>query len=306
MPFTIDLPNLHCHLDGSLRYETLRSLLLPAGFREAPDLSELHFKPRMTLWEALDRFAFTVELLRTVSAVEWVASDICEDAAADGVTTLEVRFAPQLHPGSAPIEAYVDAALEGVNGRAGIILCGLYGEHPSVLEGLVEIARTRPGVVGIDLAGCPTPHQQYRMADYAPAFTRAMDLGIGRTVHAGEGGPATDIADAIRLLHAQRIGHGTTLLMEPGVLDLVIDHQVTMEVCLTSNVHTGVIPSVEEHPLMRWLHLGVRATLAPDNTLFSAVSTSDENRNAMKIPGMTLERIIQMARWGHEAAFRRG
>src|SRR5262249_12106891 len=160
------------------------------------------------------------------------AREICEDAAAEGVTTLEVRFAPQLH--GPPVEAILDAALEGVAGRAGVILCGLYGEPPSVLEHFLDLAR--PGVVGLDLAGGPTRGHHCRLADYARPFRRAAELGLGRTVHGGEGRPPSEIREAIETLGANRIGHGTTLLDDRSVLDLVLARGIAIEACPTSNV----------------------------------------------------------------------
>jgi adenosine deaminase len=258
----------------------------------------------MGLEEALSKFTFTLSLLQEPAEVRRVATEMCDDAVADGVTTLEIRFAPQLHRG-ASVEAIVDAALEGAAGRAGIILCGLYGEPPSVLEELVRAAATRPGVVGIDLAGGPTPGHSFGMKDYAPAYRRAAELGLGRTVHAGEGRPPREIRDAIELLGAQRVGHGTTLLEDPAVVDLVREREVTIEACPTSNVHTGVVGSVAEHPLPRWLDAGVRVCVCTDNTLLSAVTSSEEHRRAGGIPGMTEEKLRQAIAWGHAGAFRR-
>jgi adenosine deaminase len=296
------LADLHRHLDGSLRSSTLEELASRAGVRVPADLA---FRAGMGLAEALSKFAFTLSLLQSPEAVRRVASEMCDDAVADGVTVLEIRFAPQLHRG-ASVEAIVDAALEGVSGRAGLVLCGLYGEPPSVLEDLVRVAASRRGVVGIDLAGGPTPGHGFGMKDYAGAYRRAADLGIGRTVHAGEGRPAQEIREAVDLLLAQRIGHGTTLLSDPSVVDLVRERQVTIEACPTSNVHTGVIGSVSEHPLPRWLEAGVRVCVCTDNTLLSSVRSSEEHRRAGAIPGMTPEKLRQAIAWGHAGAFQRG
>ncbi len=289
------LAELHLHLDGSLRMSTVREL--------APSVpGDLLFHAGMGLAEALSRFAFTLSLLQEPAAVRRVASEICEDAAKEGVTGLEIRFAPQLHRGASPA-AIVDAALEGIAGRAGLILCGLYGEDPRVLEGHVELARSRPGVVAIDLAGGPAPSQAFRLADYAKPFTRAKEQGLGRTVHASEGRSAEEIRIAVEQLHAQRIGHGTTLLDDSRVLELVLERGVTLEACPTSNVHTGIFKSVDEHPLPRWLALGVRACICADNTLLSSVTTAQEHERASRIPGMTaalMERAIENS---HAARF---
>jgi len=293
------LPELHLHLDGSLRPQTADEIARELGMAVPADLP---FHPGMGLRDALSRFQFTLSLLQQPEQVRRVASEICEDAAADGVITLEIRFAPQLHLG-APIEAIVDAAVEGIAGRAGLLLCGLYGEPPRTLEQLVAVGRTRPGVVGIDLAGGPASSHNWGMEDYAPAFTTARDAGLGRTVHAGEGRPPAEIGTAIEQLHAQRIGHGTTLLDDPAILELILKRRVTVEACVTSNWHVGAIPRVEDHPLPRWLALGVRACVCADNTLLSAVSTREELRRVAGIPGMRDDLLTVAVRNGHAAAF---
>ncbi|MEW5741325.1 MAG: adenosine deaminase family protein [Myxococcota bacterium] len=301
------LAELHLHLDGSLRMSTVRELAARLG---VPVPGNLLFHRGMGLTDALSRFAFTLSLLQQPAEVKRVAAELCEDAARDGVTTLEVRFAPQLHRG-APPEAIIDAALEGLAGRAGLILCGLYGEPPEVLEHLVTCAASRPGVVGIDLAGGPAPTHSFHLADYARAFTRARDSGLGRTVHAAEGRPPAEIRVAVEALHAQRIGHGTTLLDDEDIVDLVLRRGVTLEACPTSNVHTGVCglapgtSDVAAHPLPRWLERGVRACVCADNTLLSDVSTAQEYERAARIPGMTPELLARAVANGHAAAFHR-
>jgi adenosine deaminase len=297
------LADLHRHLDGSLRASTLAELAARDG-KEVPQ--NLAFTPGMGLADALARFAFTLSILQTPEAVRRVASEICDDAAGEGVTTLEIRFAPQLHRG-APMEAIVDAALEGIAGRAGLILCGLYGESVSLLVALAEIGRTRSGVVGLDLAGGPTPTHDAELDDYSPAFAKAAEAGLGCTVHAAEGRPPHEIRVAIEKLFATRIGHGTTLLDDPAVVDLVLARGVTIEACPTSNVHTGAILALEAHPLPKWLTLGVRATVCTDNTLLSAVDAREEHARALRIPGMDERLLARAVEHGHDAAFgRRG
>jgi adenosine deaminase len=295
------LSDLHRHLDGSLRPETLHELATLAGV-EVPD--DLAFQPGMGLAAALERFWVTLAVLQKEAAVRRVAAEICEDAAAEGVTTLEVRFAPHLH-GNAGIERIVDAALDGLGGRAGLILCALFGEPPELITRLVAVAAKRSGVVGIDLAGAPRPGHSWNMADYASAFAEARRQGIGRTVHAGEGRSPREIHDAVTLLGAQRIGHGTTLAEEPATLELVVERGVVIEACLTSTLHTGAIAAIDQHPLPQWLDQGVRATINTDNTLLSAVDAPAEYGHALQLPGMTTETVAACAATGHGAAFRR-
>jgi len=298
---TPPLADLHRHLDGSLRPETLAELAARVGV-SVPD--DLGFYPGMGLDEALARFAVTLAVLQAPTAVRRVAAEMCEDAQAEGVTTLELRFAPQLHGGASP-EAIVDAALEGIDGQAGLVLCGLYGEPPEVLDRLVAIGAGRAGVVGIDLAGGPAPEHRYGMVDYAGPYSRAREVGLGRTVHAAEGRSPEEIRIAVELLGAQRIGHGTTLLDEPTVLDLVLERRVTIEACVTSNYQVGAIPSPDAHPLPRWLDAGVRACINTDNTLLSAIDGPEEHRRVLAIPGMDEGRLERAVEYGHAAAFSR-
>lgn len=295
------LADLHRHLDGSLRESTLRELAARAGVR-VPE--RFRFWPGMGLDAALRCFDLSLAVLQEPSAVRRVADEACEDAEGEGVTTLELRFAPQLHHGGTLAEI-VDAAAEGVAGRAGLVLCGLYGEDPSVLEALVGVARSCPAVVGIDIAGGPDSAHTHRLSDYARPFSLARDLGLGRTVHAGEGRPPSEIREAVELLHAQRIGHGTSLADDPAVLELVLERGVTIEACLTSNVQTGAVPAIAAHPLPRLLRAGVRATICTDNTLFSDVDAPGEYRRAAALPGLDDGAIETLARFGHAAAFSR-
>lgn len=295
------LADLHRHLDGSLRPATLHELAAGLG-REVPD--DLLFTARMGLDEALARFAFTVSLLQEPEALERVAAEMCEDAAADGVTTLEIRFAPQLHR-RCSLERAVDAVLAGIAGRAGVLLCAIYGNDPALVDQLVAVAASRPGVVGIDLAGGPLPTHSWRLRDYAPAFRRAAEHGLGRTVHAAEGRPPEEIRIAVEALGALRIGHGTTLLDDPEVVALVVERGVTIEACPTSNVHTGVIDAVTAHPLRRWLDAGVKVCVCTDNTLLSDVTASEELRRVSEIEGMTAEHLDALVGYGHDGAFSR-
>ncbi len=262
----------------------------------------------MGLHSALALFETTLAVLQTEAAVARVAAEICEDASREGVSTLEIRFAPQLHRG-ATMEAIVDAALEGINGRAGLVLCGLYGEPSSVFDRFLDVASSRTGVVGIDLAGGPQSGDQFSMENYAPTFSRARELGIGRTVHAGEGRPPTEIERAITVLHAERIGHGTTLLDDERVTDLVLEHDVVIEACITSNWHTGAITRIDDHPLARWLDRGVRVCINTDNTLFSRTDAVTEHQRASALLGSNAINVeVQLAgliRTGHDAAFER-
>jgi len=256
----------------------------------------------MGLDAALARFEVTVAVLQDPAALRRVAREVCDDAEHAGVTTLELRFAPQLH---GDIARAIDAVVDGVAGRAGVIVCALYGEPPDSVERMVRIAAQRTGVVALDIAGAPTSGSAWRVADYAAPFRLAAELGLGRTVHAGEGRPPHEIRVAIEELGAQRIGHGTTLLDDRAVLELVLDRQITIEACPTSNLHTGVIARLDQHPIAQWAALGVRVCVCTDNTLFSAVDSAEEHARIRALPGMTDALLGDMVARGHAAAFPR-
>jgi len=292
---------LHCHLDGSLRLSTLEELLRQKNY---PIPDDIRFHPGMGIQEALSKFQTTLSVLQEPDAVERVTRELCEDSRKYRVSHTEIRFAPQLHLG-APTEEIVDAAISGLDENANLILCGLYGESPSVLNGLVEIARTRPRVVGIDLAGAPLKDHRYHLIDYDVPFTRAKELGIGRTVHAAEGRSPKEIDVAINFLHAQRIGHGLTLLEDWKTIDLILEKDVTIEACITSNWHTGVINQTSDHPIKEWLDKGVKVTICADNTLLSETLLAKEYAIARTYCGLTYRQINQCKTNARQAIFQR-
>ena len=292
---------LHCHLDGSLRLSTLEDLLRQKNY---PIPEDIYFHPGMGIHDALSKFKTTLSALQEPDAVERVTREICEDSRTYGVSHTEIRFAPQLHNG-AHVEEIVDAAISGLDENANLILCGLYGEPPSVLNTLVEIARTRPRVVGIDLAGAPREEHRYNLLDYDKPFTKARDIGLGRTVHAAEGRSPKEIEVAINFLHAQRIGHGLTLLNDWKTLDLVLEKEVTIEACITSNWHTGVINQPSDHPIKEWLDNGVKVAVCADNTLLSNTLLAKEYAIARTYCDLTYKQINQCKTNAQQAIFQR-
>ncbi len=293
--------DLHRHLDGSLRPSTMVEL----GRKFNVNIPEnFHFSPNMTLNRALSFFETSLKLLQEKPELTRVASEMIEDALNDNVTHLEVRFGPHLHQQKGlKLEEVIDAVLEGLNGQAGLILCGLYGDDPKLIESFVELARTRPGIVAIDLAGGPASGQEFRLEDYSSAYTKAKDFGIGRTVHASEGRSPEEIITAVTKLHAQRLGHATTLLDSTMAVDLVLKNDVTIESCPTSNWQCGVVKDLQHHPLPQWLDKGIKVCVNTDNTYFSNIVLSEEYSNALTIPGMTENKTQHCIRYGFEAAF---
>jgi adenosine deaminase len=293
--------DLHRHLDGSLRASTIQELGKKFNVTIPNDFV---FKPHMTLDTALEFFNISLLLLQEKSELIKVASEICEDAEQEGLERLEIRFGPQLHQQKGLVlEEIIDSVLEGINGRAGLILCGLYGDDPKLLCEFMEIAKTRHGVVALDIAGAPHASQNFKLADYKEAYDMAYEYGIHRTVHASEGRDPQEIITAINILRAERLGHATTLLESPEALELVLEKNITIESCPTSNLQCGVVASLEQHPLGKWLKLGVNACINTDNTYFSQVQSLEEHQRALSIEGMDLELINRAIKNGLNSIF---
>jgi adenosine deaminase len=173
------------------------------------------------------------------------------------------------------------------------------------VEALVDTALACPGVVGMDLAGGPAPQHAWGMQDYASPFQRAAAGGLGVTIHAGEGRSPEEVLVAIDNLHAHRIGHGTTLHTQAFVLERVLEADVVIEACLSSNHHVGAIDTIEDHPLVQWMNAGVRVCLNTDNTLLSGTTSPREHALAISRLGLAPDESNQLRETGHSAAFSR-
>lgn len=287
--------DLHVHLDGSLRASTLAELARDRGVfpRDAPDsdlAAALVFKEGMSLAACLRRFEATLGVLQSARALTRAAAELIEDCYSDGVRHAEVRLCPLLHTreGMKPEEA-LESVLVGIADGAsacsageraewmsgGVVIAILEGMADSEASALVDLALRYAdrGVLGVDLAGDESLFSEARFEKH---LARAQDAGLGVTVHAGEGGGPEHVAAAVRTLRADRIGHGTSGARDPAVLALLAERGVTVECCVTSNVHTGAVASYEDHPLLLFLSAGVRVVLATDNRFFSQTSLSRE------------------------------
>ncbi|HLS48253.1 MAG TPA: adenosine deaminase [Gemmatimonadales bacterium] len=306
---------LHVHLDGSLRPATMLDLArkariaLPASTPEALARYML-VDDASNLEEYLTRFDLTIALLQTPDAIERVVWEMCEDAAADGVRYMEVRYCPELSVrGGLTLDQVVEAELRGLaRGEADfgvvarVINCSLRHFDPGLSA---EIARHSVsfrgmGVVGFDLAG----GEAGRPAGvHAEAFDIAAEGGLLVTVHAGEAAGPESIADAVHRCHAQRIGHGTRLYEDPLLRDYIRDRRILLETNITSNVQTRVVPSAAAHPVRGYFDAGLNVTLSTDSWLMSGVTLSGEYWLAHSELRFTREEIDQMIVNGFEGAF---
>ncbi len=305
---------LHVHLDGSLRPATLIDLAdaagLPLPTREPGALARHMAAAARDLEDYLSRFALTVAVLQTPQALERVAYEMVEDAAADGVRYLEVRYCPALsREAGLTLDEVVAAERRGLAAgerafgvRTAIINCTLRHFAPDLSEEIAEASvRQGPhGVVGFDLAG---GEADYPAAPHRAAFAIASRGGLGLTVHAGEAAGPASLREAIFECQADRIGHGTRLHEDPELTELVRERGIPIEINLTSNVQTGVVREPAVHPVRRYLDAGLRVTLCTDNWLMSGVTLSGEYAVAAAALDLTPAELRQLILEGFRAGF---
>jgi adenosine deaminase len=295
---------LHDHLDGGLRPATVVDLASEFGYDGLPttDVDDLaawfrRGADRKSLELYLETFAHTVGVLQERDAIIRVAAECAEDLAADGVIYAEIRYAPELSTERGlTLDEVVDANLEGF--RLGAARAEEAG-RPIVMKMLVTAMRQAArsvevaacavrwrdaGVVGFDIAG---PEEGYRPTRHLDAFDLVRHENFHITIHAGESFGLPSIWEAVQFCGAERLGHGVRIVddittLADGSVELgrlaafVRDRRIPLEMCPTSNVHTGAAASIREHPFDLLRRLRYRVTLNTDNRLMSGVSLSSE------------------------------
>jgi len=308
---------LHDHLDGSLREATLLELLQRQGIQppaETLDGLKAWFDARAhasSLHEYLKGFALTVAAMASPDALRRVAFEAAEDARLDGCVLAEFRIAPLLfEPLGLNVDAVVEALLDGLAGsplRTGLIVCAMRDHGPSVVNRSAELALRWQGrgVVGFDLAGAEAG---WPATAHAKLLKTVTDRGLGLTLHAGEADSAERVLEAVHL-GAARIGHGVRLAemigspVWPAVMDLLRARSVHLEVCPTSNVHTGAAESIARHPIRALWAAGVSLSFHTDNRLMSRTSASREAALLLSQAGFTMDALLAMGRAAAKASF---
>ena len=311
---------LHDHLDGGLRPTTVRELADEIGHPLPADTPEdlaawFHQGGRgADLARYLEAFDHTVALLQTEAAIARVARECAEDLDADGVVYAEVRYAPELSTATGlPLAAVFDALAAGfAAGPATIevrfLACIMRQNDRAeeVVEAALAARERGVGVVGLDLAG---PEIGFPAARHAAALGRAVAAGLHLTLHAGEAAGPDSIADALD--HgAERLGHGVRLVDDldadgaPGpVAARVLAAGTALELCPTSNLHTGAIDDLAAHPLQRLRDAGVAVTVSTDNRLMSGVSLTSELAGVVARHGWELQDLEAVTRTAAVTAF---
>ena len=309
--------DLHCHLDGSLRVETILELAQEQGVKlpannvdDLKTILQAGLGKNKSLADYLKVFDLTLSVLQTASALERVAFELAEDQWNDGVRLLEVRFSPVLNieKGLTLIET-IEAAKAGLR-RAelkygiitGIIVCGIrsIGAETSLTLAELAVAFKNRGVVGFDLAG---QEENYPAKDHMEAFYLTLNNNLNLTIHAGEAYGPQSIHQAIHYCGAHRIGHGTRTREDGDLLNYINDHRIPLEMCISSNVQTGSVSSFESHPIKTYYELGLRVTINTDNLLVSDTTVSKEFMIANKYYGFDMNDFKEIIIYGFKSAF---
>jgi adenosine deaminase len=305
---------LHVHLDGCLRPETMIELAREQGVALPSDdpsrLADAVFvRHAQSLDEYLERYRITVAVMQSKRALERIAYEFVLDVAADNVRYVEVRYCPALHTPALTLDEAVEAPLAGLargaaetGTRTNLIVCGLRTLPPAVSNDLAHlaVAYRDAGVVAFDLAGSEQGHPA---VDHAAAFAHARAHGLACTCHAGEAEGSESIRQALHVCGAQRIGHGTRLLEDPRLEAEVIERGVPLEVCLTSNIHTHTVVDVARHPVRRYFDRGGVVTLNTDSRLMDRTTLSGEYWLAHRKLGFTREELERVILNTFESAF---
>ena len=308
--------DLHVHLDGSLRLETILDLARIHKV-ELPSTDPVMLRKSMNLGqncgslvEYLKAFDVTLKVMQHEDALYRVAYELAEDVAKENVRYMEVRYAPMLHTRlGLKITSVVEAVLAGLRAahdslgvESNVILCGIRNISPESSLEMAELAvayKSR-GVVGFDLAGAENDHPAKH---HKKAFQLVRDNNINCTIHAGEAYGPESIAQALHVCGAHRIGHGCRLREDGDLLHYINDHRIPLECCPSSNVQTGAVRDLASHPLKLYFNLGLRVTINTDNRLVTDTTVSQELWHCHTQMGMSLRDIKQMVVAGFKSAF---
>ena len=308
--------DLHVHLDGSLRLRTLLELAdqqgvkLPASDTEGLRAAMHCGEATGSLVEYLKAFDITLSVMQREDALYRIAYELAEDAAAENVRYMEVRYSPMLHlqRGLRQV-AVVEAVLSGLRQaqhdhgiESNVIVCGIrnISAESSLEMARLAVAYKNRGVVAFDLAGAEYDHPAKRHKD---AFQLIRNNNIACTIHAGEAFGPESIAQALHVCGAHRIGHGCRLREDGDLLHYVIDHRIPLEACPSSNVQTGAVESFETHPLKLYCDLGVRVTVNTDNRLITDTTVSRELYLCHTKLGLEPRDIARIVLSGFKSAF---
>jgi adenosine deaminase len=310
--------DLHRHLEGSLRLETLLAIALEHDITlPSFDVEELRPHVQMipsdprTMERFLSKFRVLRQFYRSERIIKRVTYEVISDAAADNVKYMELRFTPQalnnlMQCRYVDVIGWVCEAVEEASRHLDIqvrlILSMNRHEAVEIGEQVLEAALRHPdcGIVGLDLAGQEAGHSGL---PFRKLFAKAKDAGFGVTIHAGEWAGAENVREAVEVLGADRVGHGIRLIEDPELMELLQARGTVLEICPTSNVQSGAVADFDQHPLHDLFRQGVKTTINTDDPLICNVTMSEEISQVMRTMPMSMEDVRQHILTAANAAF---
>ena len=306
---------LHLHLDGSVRIDTAlelartRDVDAPTSWRGMYDALVAPM-PCRDQAELLQAFDLPIALMQDAEALERITWELVDAKAAEGVRYVEIRWGPLLHVAKGlSLEAGIEAVVRGAETGSeltgtvvALIATALRSHDPDDNVRLAEVAsryRDR-GLVGWDLAG-----PEARFPDpltHGRAFEAARAGGLRITVHAGEWGGADQVRRAL-VVEPERIAHGEAASEDPSLVAELTSRGVPLDLCPTSNVQAGIVPSLADHALVRLHRAGAPVTLSTDDTTVSDVTLTEEYARAVRHIGLTLPELWAIDRYALDVAF---
>ncbi len=280
---------LHLHIDGSLRESTVWQLSKELNIDLGVDRINLHNNMKinsecLNLNDYLSRFAIPIKVLQSPYAIERVSYELVKDLASLGMNYSEIRFAPQLHLRNGySQEQILKAAIKGINQaeqeldnfKTGLIICMMRGIDNYELNfesyKLVE-KYLGDTVCALDIAGSETLYPTRLFKDI---LKEAKNEGLPLTIHAGEAGTKEDLEIAIDL-NTDRIGHGVLANKHEDLIKKIIDKNIILEICVTSNLQTKIVETYENHPIRSLFDKGVKIAISSDNMTVSDTNILNE------------------------------
>jgi adenosine deaminase len=306
------LVELHRHLDGNVRLETVLDLArqhnvdLPAWTLEElrPHVQVNGREP--SLVDFIAKFAVLRKVMVDYDAVRRIVRENLEDAAREGIDYIELRFSPHFMAEEHGLDTFAvaEAACDALEEACGVIpvqaqLIGIISRHYGPEAGMTELEAAircrHRGIVALDLAGDEAGFPGELFVEH---FRRAREAGLRVIAHAGEAAGADSVRQAVLGLGAERIGHGVRSIEDPAVLDLLAERGICLEVCPTSNLHTSTFPDYASHPLPALLARGLQVTLNTDDPSISGIDLAHEYRIAvdeLKLSEADLRRMQENA-----------
>lgn len=313
---TLPLIDLHRHLDGNIRPKTIWELAQKNDI-QLPENNFDAFLPHVQITDSeadllafLKKLDWGVGVIKTLDDVVRIGYENVEDACNANIDYAELRFSPYYiamnH--NLPIEGVVEAIIEGTNlGKQKFatkinligILSRTFGVEHCQNE-LNALLAFKDDLVAVDLAG---DEYNFPGALFESHFKQVLNAGLNVSVHAGEAAGPESVWHAIKTLGATRIGHGVACASDPKLMDYMLENQISIESCLTSNYQTGTIKNLAEHPVKTFLAKGLLVCLNTDDPAVENIELTDEYQLAQQVLGLTIDQLSQLQRNAVQMSF---